>query len=235
MEARFLLHAIIVAAGEVRQGAAVSRALDATGSTLVVAADGGALTAETLGLRPGVVVGDGDSLPAHSQAQLRDAGVEVIIHSAAKDESDTELAVGEALVRGATSLVVLGAFGGDRVEHSVANLLLLALPALQGVDATLVDGGSTVRLIGTAGADSLEIHGAARDYVSLLPLSERVEGVTTDGLLFPLSDDTLLQGPARGLSNELLGTVASVRTRSGRLAVIHTVRADVQPEAGEGA
>ena len=44
------------------------------------------------------------------------------------------------------------------------------------------------------------------DYVSLLPLSERVDGVTTHGLRYPLSDATLTQGPARGLSNELLGT-----------------------------
>jgi len=228
MEARFLLHAIIVADGEVRPGAALSRVLAAAGSTaLVVAADGGALKAQQLGLRPHVVVGDGDSLPAQRAAQLRDAGVEVIIHSVSKDESDTELAVREALARGATSLVVLGAFGGDRVEHSIANLMLLAIPELEGVVAALVDGASSVRVIGAARAGAVEIQGTVGDYVSLLPMSERVEGVSTEGLLFPLTDETLVQGPARGLSNELVGEQAAVRTRNGRLAVIHTVRADV--------
>lgn len=227
----FLLHAIVVADGEVRPGAAVSRVLNAApAASLVVAADGGALKAEQLGLRPDVVVGDGDSLPVARAAQLSDSGVEVVVHSVAKDESDTELAVCEAVARGATSLVLLGAFGGARLEHSVANLLLLAMPQLHGVDAALVDGATTVRLIGVDGAGQLELTGAPTDYVSLLPLSGRVEGVTTQGLRFPLNDETLFQGPARGLSNELLGTRGSVRTRSGRLAVIHTTRADMEPE-----
>jgi thiamine pyrophosphokinase len=232
MEARFLLQAIIVADGEVRPGAALSRALDAArAAALIVAADGGAIKAEQLGLRPHVVVGDGDSLSVERATQLREAGVEVIVHSVAKDESDTELAVREAVARGATSIVILGAFGGERVEHSVANLLLLALAELQGIDAALVDGASTVRMMGVVGASSMEVRGSPADFVSLLPLSERVDGVTTDGLRFPLADETLVQGPARGLSNELIGIRCEVSTRSGRLAVIHTARADLDQEA----
>jgi thiamine pyrophosphokinase len=220
------LHAIIVADGEMRPGVALSRALRAAdGATLIVAADGGALKARHVGLQPHVVVGDGDSLSAASAAQLRDGGVEVLVHSVAKDESDTQLAVLEAVSRGATSIAVLGAFGGDRVEHTVANLFLLTLPELSDIDASLVDGASTVRVMGTTGAATTEVHGAARDYVSLLPLTERVEGVTTHGLRFALDGETLFQGPARGLSNELTASRGSVTTRSGRLAVIHTMRA----------
>ena len=228
MEARFLLQAIIVADGEIRHGAALDPVLGAFAAepSLVVAADGGALKAEQLGLRPDVVVGDGDSLPSEKSAELRASGVEVIVHPVAKDQSDTELAIREALTRGATSLVVLGAFGGDRIEHTVANLLLLALPELRGIEAALVDGASTVRVIGLGGPASIEMRGAPRDFLSLLPLSECVEGVTTHGLRFPLAGETLMQGPARGLSNELVGSSASVSTRSGRLAVIHTVRVD---------
>ena len=223
------MHAIIVADGEVRPGAALSRMLDAFAAepSLVVAADGGALKAEQLGLRPDVVVGDGDSLSPEKAAQLREAGVEVLVHPVAKDESDSQLAIREAVARGANSLIVLGAFGGDRVEHTVANLLLLALPELKGIEAALVDGSSTVRVIGLGGPASIDIRGAAGDFVSLLPLSDCVEGVTTQGLRFPLVGETLMQGPARGLSNELMGTSASVSTRGGRLAVIHTVRGGV--------
>ena len=228
MEARFLLHAIIVADGDIRPGGALSRALAVTdAATLVVAADGGAVKAAQLGLQPQVVVGDGDSLSPDASAQLREGGVEVLVHPTAKDESDTELAVREAVARGATSLVILGAFGGQRLEHSVANLLLLALPELDGLDVALVDGASSVRILGVGGPATATVSGEPGDFVSLLPLSERVEEVTTDGLRFPLVAETLEQGPARGLSNELLGTRASVSTESGRLAVIHTVRADV--------
>ena len=226
MEARFFLHVIIVADGETRPGVALSRALQRE-AALVVAADGGALKAEWLGLSPQLIVGDGDSLPQTRADALRRAGADVLVHPVAKEESDTELAVREAVARGATSITVLGAFGGARLEHTVANLLLLTLPALAHVDAELVDGASTVRVIGVAGPAALEISGAATDFVSLLPLSECVEGVTTHGLRYPLSGATLAQGPARGLSNELVGSTASVTTRSGRLAVIHTVRSDL--------
>lgn len=228
------MHAIIVADGDVRRGVALSRELSQrNGSSLVVAADGGVRKGEQLGLRPSVVIGDGDSLSAAAATQLRSDGIEVIVHPSAKDESDTELAVLEAVARGASSVVILGAFGGNRLEHSIANLLLLTLPELVGVDSALVDGASRVRVLGVTGAGAIEIEGEAGDYVSLLPLTERVEGVTTDGLRFPLADETLAQGPARGLSNELLGVHGSVRTRGGRLAVVHTARSDVEAEDGD--
>ena len=223
------MRAIIVADGDVRQGPALSLALArpveaGSSSPLVVAADGGALKAISLGLQPDLVVGDGDSLAPERIAELRRDGVEVIVHPADKDESDTELAVREALARGASSVVIVGAFGGARLEHSVANLLLLTLPELAGLDAALVDGPSTARAIGVDGPGHVLVTGQAGDYVSLLPLSEGVDGVTTEGLRFALRDAALVQGSTRGLSNELLVARGAVHTRSGRLAVIHTYR-----------
>jgi len=131
--------------------------------------------------------------------------------------------VREALARGATKVLVLGAFGGTRMEHTLANVLMLALPELHGADVALVDERSTVRVIGDAQPASLTVHGAVGDFVSLLPLSERVEGVTTHGLAFPLRDEDLVQGPTRGLSNQMSEPTATVARRAGRLAVIHTL------------
>jgi thiamine pyrophosphokinase len=224
------VHSIIVADGDIRPGTVVERVLAAVRDApeqdawLVVAADGGALKAIALGLRPDVVVGDGDSLPTDRATELRAAGIEVIVHPTEKDESDTELAVTEALARGATSIVVIGAFGGQRIEHTMANLLLLCLPALASVDARLVDGPSEAWVIGHNGASATLIEGSVGDYVSLLPLSDVVDGVTTRDLRYPLTDATLTQGPARGLSNELAALTGFVTTTSGRLAVIHTMR-----------
>jgi thiamine pyrophosphokinase len=214
---------VIVADGDIGPGPALDSAV--SGVDLVVAADGGARKAAALGLKPNVVVGDGDSLSPDAAGELRSQGVEVIVHPVEKDESDTELAVREALARGATSLVVLGVFGGERVEHTVANLLLLTLPGVAAIDASLVDGPSTVRAIGVTGRGSLTIRGDVGDYVSLLPLSPSVTGVTTAGMRYPLAEATLNQGATRGLSNELQDTLATVTTRAGRLAVIHTRRA----------
>jgi thiamine pyrophosphokinase len=214
--------ALIVADGDVPSRAAIDELLGgvAPADLLVLAADGGALKATALGLSPQVVVGDADSLSDDDVAELRRGGAEVLVFPRDKDESDTQLAVREAMRRGAERLVVVGAFGGKRVEHTLANILLLTLPELRGRDASLADGASVLRVL--FGGERLEINGRPRDYVSLLPLSEQASGVTTEGLAYPLRDATLRQGPARGLSNEMTTERAGVSLAAGRLAVIHT-------------
>lgn len=209
--------ALVVADGDVRL-----RPTD-VGGRLVIGADGGLLKAEAAGIRPDVVVGDGDSLPAGALDAAEAAGIEVKRYPAAKDESDTELAVREAVRRGAAEVEIVGALGGQRIDHTLANLLLIGSP---DIDATLtiVDGPVTVRVMGRRGPERLSIEGAVGDLLSLLPLSEEVAGVTTDGLVFPLVKATLRQGPTLGLSNELAGAHASVAVERGRLAVIHTRR-----------
>jgi thiamine pyrophosphokinase len=164
------------------------------GGTLVIAADGGLRKAELLGLRPALVIGDGDSLAPETLAELEEKGIELRLHPVDKDESDTELALREAVSRGARRIVVLGALGGLRLDHELANMLLLGLPALAGREVTLVDGRTTVRLLAGDGA-RLELRGTAGDIVSLLPLSEQVTGVRTAGLRFALAGETLAQGP----------------------------------------
>ena len=216
--------ALIVADGDVPARAQVERLLGGPPG-LVVAADGGALKAEQIGYMPHVVVGDADSLDPAQAERLRVAGAEVIVHPAAKDESDTELALYEALNRGATRVVIVGAFGGWRLEHTLANVLLLASERLRGRDVCLADGASTLRVMHDG--ESLEIRGAPADYVSLLPLTWHVSGVTTVGLRYTLTAAMLEQGPARGLSNELTNTHATVQVGQGRLAVVHTRRSEV--------
>jgi thiamine pyrophosphokinase len=77
-----------------------------------------------------------------------------------------------------------------------------------------------VRLL--EGGASLTVNGERGDFVSLHPLALVAEGVTTEGLEYPLADEPLLQGPARGLSNVMTGDVATIHARSGRLLVVHT-------------
>jgi thiamine pyrophosphokinase len=216
--------ALIVADGDVPDRAAVDRLLGGA-PQLVVAADGGALKAEAIGYPAQVVVGDADSLAPTDVDRLRAAGAEVVVHPAAKDESDTELALNEALNRGATRVVIVGAFGGKRLEHTLANILLIASERLKGRDICLADVSSTLRVMHNH--ESLELNGSPTDFVSLLPLTWHVSGVTTVGLRYVLTKELLEQGPARGLSNEMTTGTASIQIDQGRLAVIHTRRTEV--------
>ena len=96
------------------------------GVELVVAADGGARLAAGLGLRVDAWVGDGDSVDPEALDELRRAGVRIRRFPRDKDSSDTELALVEALGAGATDVTILGALGGPRLDHELANLALLA-------------------------------------------------------------------------------------------------------------
>jgi len=187
---------------------------------LVVAADGGARLAGPLGVAIDRWVGDGDSLPAAALEELRAAGIPVELVAAEKDETDTELALRAALDAGATDVVILGAFGGPRLDHALANASLLAHPSLAGRQAQLLDRGSRVRLLRAPA--TLALDGRAGDLVSLIPFGVDANGVTTDGLRYPLRAETLVLGTARGVSNVRVGEHATVTVGDGAVLVVET-------------
>jgi thiamine pyrophosphokinase len=194
--------------------------------SLVVAADGGWDRATALGLRPDLLVGDADSLDAGRFARLAAQGVEVERSLSAKDESDAELALLATLRRGAGHVTILGAMGGTRFDHALANVCLLALPEPATVEVQLLDATTRVRLLRApaagGGPAAMDLAGAEGDLVSLLPLGDPAEGVVTEGLLYALTGEDLRPGPARGLSNVRAARAASVSLRRGTLVVIET-------------
>lgn len=194
---------------------------------LVIAADGGARHAPALGVRVDRWVGDGDSISASDLDALAAAGVEIDRAPTDKDESDAELALLAGLAAGADSIVFVGALGGARADHAMANLGLLAHPALQGRPAWLYDErAARLSLLVAPDAEgsavSRELEGRAGDFVSLLPEGATALGVTTRGLQFPLHAEPLVLGRTRGVSNVRTGAVARITLESGRLLVIET-------------
>jgi thiamine pyrophosphokinase len=216
------VRAIVLADGE----APTRAGLDATwpgwddAIELVVAADGGARLAEPLGLRIDRWVGDGDSVDPALLARLERDGVAVRRVPTEKDESDTELALLEALGAGATDVTILGALGGPRVDHGLANLALLAHPALRGHAARLLDAATRIRLV--EGPGRCAATGRVGDIVSLLPMDGGVDGVTTSGLRYPLGGESLELGRPRGLSNVRTAETATVAVRTGRLLIVES-------------
>jgi len=193
---------------------------------LVVAADGGARLAAGLGVGIDLWVGDGDSLPDVEIVALEASGVRVERTRPDKDESDTELAVVAALRLGADGIIVVGGLGGPRIDHALANVGLLAMPALADRTAVLLDGRSRVSLVTAPGPDGASVTrrlpGQPGDTVSLLPMGPGVDGVTTHGLEYRLADEPLPPGGARGLSNVRRSHVASVELRRGLLLVVES-------------
>jgi len=207
---------VVVAAGD----------LDPTDATvldeadLVIAADGGATTLDRIGRRPHRLVGDLDSTDPRLVERLAAAGTHVERHPADKDASDSELAIASAWAAGADEVVLLGASGGGRLDHGIANLLLLADPGLAGCEVRIVHGPTTVRVV--RGGERMNLVGGVGDRVSLLPIGGDADGIRTEGLRWPLGGETLPMGRSRGLSNEVVSTPASVTLERGTLLVVET-------------
>lgn len=198
----------------------------------VIAVDAGFAALEAIGCTPDIVMGDFDSL-GRMPAGLPEE-TEVLVFSKHKDESDMELALRVAQERGFDEVVVYGALGG-RLDHSLANLQLLAAFSEQGLRVMAVDpyqfeqdsgendGGVA---IGTAlafltGPAELELAPHPGATVSVFSLSDVALDVNETGLAYPLDHATLTYRTSRGLSNELTGVPAKVSVAEGTLVVFH--------------
>ena len=209
---------VIFANGDLADPELVRARLAGWREARIVAANGGSHHALRLGLKVDDVVGDVDSLTRAEQEALRRAGARFHSFSPEKDETDLELALLLAAREGARQIRILGALGG-RLDMTVANLLLLMLPALDGLDVRLWHGQQTAWLIRPPGDG---ITGVPEDTLSLIPLGGDALNVRTTGLVYPLHDETLIFGPARGVSNVLTGPEATVYLEEGTLLAVHT-------------
>ena len=206
----------IVLGGELAAGPRIKAALD--GADIVIAADGGAARLESTGVTPDVVVGDLDSIPGARLEELRRGVPEILRYPARKDATDAELALGEAIARGATEITVVGAFGGPRADHELANVLLLAAPSIRNRDVRLL----TELFEAWAVCSSERVFAAEPgDTVSLLPVGDTVAGVTTHGLEWKLGQAALTLGSTYTISNAATSSRVSVSVKTGTIILFH--------------
>jgi thiamine pyrophosphokinase len=215
------MHIVIFAGGSVRAGKVVDAVI--AQADRIIAADGGAAAALRYGRVPATVVGDFDSLDARVQQQLREQGSQFIQAAVEKNETDTELALQVAIEQGASAITLLGAIGGTRFDHTMANILLLV--GFETIPIRIIDGPSSCWLL--RGPGHSIIHGHTGDLLSLLPLTSEATGVRTTDLYYPLHGETLHFGKPRGVSNVLTRESAGVSLEIGMLLIIHTDSAEL--------
>ncbi len=187
---------------------------DICSSDLVIAADGGTHHCKTLGITPNLIIGDLDSLDEEAILAYRQAGVEIIRYPTRKDETDLELALQAAVQRSISEVYIIGGLG-KRWDMTIANILLAAHRGYSKLSIRLLDG--TQELVVMRDASQLDMDARQGNTVSLIPLDGDVIGVTTQGLEYPLNDETLYFGSPRGVSNVILDAHAQVRIREGTL------------------
>lgn len=186
----------------------------------IIAVDGGLGALKELGLEPDVVVGDLDTVSPEVVAYYR-RREHIIweVHNPEKDDTDTELAISRAAATGCGEIVLLGATGG-RLDHMIGNIHLL-YPCLQrGIQAYILDPQN--RLYLTDGERHFKKGELWGKYISFLPLTERVEGITLRGFKYPLTDRDIEIGTSLCISNELEGEEGILTFTDGVLMVVES-------------
>lgn len=186
--------------------------LKADNSDYIICADGGYKYKNLLGRECDIVVGDFDSFGRVPETENK------IVAPTEKDETDMMLAVNLGFERGFNNFIILGALGGTRNDHSVANIQLLHYIASKGARGTLYHGDEVF----TAFSDGTILFGAENQgYVSVFSLTDESRGVTIRNLKYTLEDATLYSYMPIGVSNEFIGKESSITVENGALLVVY--------------
>lgn len=187
----------------------------------VVAADSGAEHALALGVRVEVAVGDFDSIEPAALAELERAEVRIDRHPTAKDATDLELALDAAMELRPRRIVVVGGAGG-RLDHLLADLLLLGSEPYAGPELDALLGPATIHVI----RRERVLTGEEGELISLLALHGPAVGVAAEGLAYPLRGETLAPGSSRGISNLFARAEARISLERGVLLAVRPGRTE---------
>lgn len=179
----------------------------------LIAADGGAKHILKLGLIPNVIIGDMDSIDPDLLKKYKS-----IKYPRKKNATDFELVINYCLGKKFTEIIIFGILG-DRIDHLIANIFLLAKVQTenQSIKIKIIEGKKEIYILNK----EITINGKVGDEISIIPVSSKLEGITTDGLYYRLIDDTLLFGTTRGISNVMKQTQIKISVKKGVALVIH--------------
>lgn len=199
----------IIGAGDVTRPDFAAKADD-----YIICADGGYRYKELLGRECDCVVGDFDSLGRVPDAENK------IVAPCEKNETDMMLAVDTGYEKGYRDFVLFGALGGERSDHSVANIQLLHYIASKGAKGTIIHGRENFTAFKN---DTLVFDESLKGYISVFSLSDESRGVTLKNLKYTLENAVLNSFNPVGVSNEFIGEKAEISVKDGVLLVVYKV------------
>ena len=178
----------------------------------IIAADGGLAYLESHAIKPNLVIGDFDSLGK------RPAGdYELIILPVEKDDTDMAAAMREGWSRGFRVFHIYGGTGG-RVDHTLANISLIANLAAMGGHACLYDRDTVITAIHN---DSISFSPDMRGIISVFSYTDISRGITEQGLKYKLTNAIMANTNPNGVSNEFTGEPATISVADGTLIITY--------------
>ncbi len=214
----------ILVAGGIVETSFVETVLREEKQAWVIAIDGGLSILRLLNWIPQEIVGDFDTVSSEVLTWYRQFS-QIIwqTHKPEKDATDTELALEAAKQAGCTKIILLGATGG-RLDHELSNIQLLNLYSKDAMQVEILDEKNRITLL--RAEESVlakrvfcknKLYGK---YVSFVPLSETVSGITLTGFKYPLMKKDITIGSSLCISNEVVEEEATITFDKGILLCI---------------
>ena len=208
---------------------------------LVIAADGGISQLASISVNPDKIIGDFDSIDSDLLTELQKTGTDITPHPSQEENTDGQVAIDLALDSGATEIILLGANGGPRIDHMLANFFFLVSPLYKinkngdPVRIEIIDGWTEAVGLGmgteweNAQRPSVEFMGSPGDYISLVPISMVVSGIRTTGLRWSMENAAITLGQAKTISNELALSRGGFNITSGIAIATHQFQGPSKP------
>lgn len=183
-----------------------------------IGVDHGLDAMEAYHIVPELAIGDFDSADIMTKKKYQALGSTVLLNPM-KDYTDTHVAVEYALDHGAKEIILVGATG-TRLDHVQGNLALLKLCRMQGVNAIIYDSHNKIQMIDA----QLTLHKRKQygNYISLIPYSDVVTGITLSGFVYELRNATMIKEETIGISNEMREEECHITIKDGYLMVMDT-------------
>ena len=186
----------------------------------VIAGDRGLEALYRLKIIPNHVVGDFDSVsPEILEFYKKQPKIIFHTYNAEKDNTDTDIALKLAIQIKSSEITILGALG-KRMDHALANIHILKDALEANIPCQIIDGYNRIYLINAE--KTLEKDKVYGKYISLIPLTSTVEGLTLKGFKYPLNKYNLPIGTSLGISNEIIEDIAHIEMEKGILIVIES-------------
>lgn len=176
----------------------------------VIAADGGLLTINGLGIVPDIILGDFDSLGYVPK------GDNIIRHKVEKDDTDMMLAVEKAIELGYHNITIFGGTGG-RTDHTIANLQTMLYASTNGVNIKMMDSGNVYRVITD---EKITLQAKNKGTFSVFAMGGRAKGVNIEGAMYSMKNGELTSDNPTAVSNSFAGHNVNISVEEGSLLII---------------
>lgn len=183
----------------------------------IIAVDKGLEILDTCKIRPNYIIGDFDSLNENIlEKYINDSSIKIIKLNPEKDFTDTHMAIKLAIELQSTEITIIGAIG-TRIDHTLANIHILKEPLEKNIKCNILNENNNITLINKTTIVKKEY-----PYISLIPLTTKVEGVTLKGFKYTLNEATMKIGESVGVSNEQIDKDGIIEIKEGILVVIQS-------------